>query len=146
MGNTVVAFRLYTPSGLLQFYSSFNPILTTPCTIMAAKKGTSSAVFISKYIEAQNNCPEEDKETETFEFDDFEPFMAMFCRYRPELSETEKESVMTRGLIKEVSDLEKDLCSVKEKIEPIFNFIDVSFQLLDGPYDHFESIALLIKN
>ena len=43
----------------------------------------------------------------------------------------------------EVSDLEGDLFSVKEKIEPIFNFIDVSFQLLDGPAD--KIVALLIK-
>ena len=43
----------------------------------------------------------------------------------------------------EVSNLEKDLFSVRAKIEPIFNFIDVSFQLLDGPAD--KIVALLIK-
>ena len=87
----------------------------------------------------------------------------MFCCYRPELSETKTERVMTTGLINlrenphmpeimrkmfdynlEASDLEKDLFSIKEKSEPIFNFIDVSFQLLDDPHD--QSIALLIKN
>ena len=30
----------------------------------------------------------------------------------------------------EVGDVEKDLLSVKEKMEPIFYFIDLSFQLL----------------
>ena len=44
----------------------------------------------------------------------------------------------------EVSDLERELFSVKEKIEPIFNFIDVSFQLLDGPFD--DDVAILIRN
>ena len=43
----------------------------------------------------------------------------------------------------EVSDLERELFSVKEKIEPIFNFIDVSFQLLDGPFD--DRVAILIR-
>ena len=32
---------------------------------------------------------------------------------------------------------------VKEKIEPIFNFIDVSFQLLNGPFE--KTVALLNK-
>ena len=43
----------------------------------------------------------------------------------------------------ETSDIEKDLFSVKEKMEPIFNFIDLSFQLLDGPDD--EKVASLIR-
>ena len=42
-----------------------------------------------------------------------------------------------------ISDLARDVFSVKEKIEPIFNFIDVSFQLFDGPVD--QNVALLIK-
>ena len=159
MGNTVVAFRLYSPSGPLQLLFFLR---LYSCTIMTARKSSSDAGYISKYIEARNNSSEEEKDIETFEFADFEPFMGMFRQYRPELTETEKESVMTRGLINlrknphmpdimrkmfdydlEVSDLERDLFSVKEKIEPIFNFIDVSFQLLDGPAD--KIVALLIK-
>ena len=162
MGNIVVVFRLYTPSGLLQVYSSFAPIFDYTLQIMAAKKGTSTVGFISKYLEAQNHSSEEERDAETFEFDNFGPFMVMFRRYRPELSEAEKQSIMTRGLINlrenpymteimskmfdfvlELSDIEKDLFSVKEKIEPIFNFIDVSFQLLDGPVD--DNVALLIR-
>ena len=42
----------------------------------------------------------------------------------------------------ETSDIKNDLFSVKEKIEPIFNFIDLSFQLLDGPVD--DKVASLI--
>ena len=43
----------------------------------------------------------------------------------------------------ETSDIEKHLFSVKEKMGPIFNFIDLSFQLIDGPVD--EKVASLIK-
>ena len=43
----------------------------------------------------------------------------------------------------EVSNLEKEIFIVREKIEPIFNFIDVSFQLLEGPFD--KAVALLNK-
>ena len=43
----------------------------------------------------------------------------------------------------EVSDLEKEFFMVKEKIEPIFNFIDVSYQLLDVPFE--KTVALLNK-
>ena len=43
----------------------------------------------------------------------------------------------------EVSGVEKDLFSVKEKMEPIFNFIDLSFQLLDSPPD--DNVALLLR-
>ena len=35
----------------------------------------------------------------------------------------------------EVSDLENDLFSVQEKLELIFNFMDLFFQLYDGPND-----------
>ena len=43
----------------------------------------------------------------------------------------------------EVSDLERDLFSVKEKMELIFNFIDLSFQLYNGPVDN--NVATLLK-
>ena len=35
----------------------------------------------------------------------------------------------------DITDIEKDLLSVREKMEPNFNFIDLSFQLLDSPID-----------
>ena len=43
----------------------------------------------------------------------------------------------------EVVDLEKEHLMVKEKMEPIFNFIDLSFQLFSGPID--DNIATLFK-
>ena len=89
------------------------------------------------------------------------PFMVMLRRYRPELSEMEKQSLMARGLINlranphmlnimqkmfdydlEENDIEELLMN-KEKMEPIFDFIDISFQLLNGPFD--KAVALLNK-
>ena len=43
----------------------------------------------------------------------------------------------------EVSDLERDLFSVKEKMELIFNFIDLSFQLCNSPVNN--NAATLLK-
>ena len=44
----------------------------------------------------------------------------------------------------EIADIEKDLLSVREKMEPIFNFIDISFQLIDGPVD--DKVECLLRN
>ena len=73
----------------------------------------------------------------------------------------DREDILTRGLINlranphmlnimqkmfdydlEESDIE-ELFINKEKLEPIFDFIDVTFQLLDGPFD--KAVALLTK-
>ena len=43
----------------------------------------------------------------------------------------------------EVGELEKEFFSVKEKIEPIFNFIDLSFQCFFDPID--DNVATLFK-
>ena len=64
---------------------------------MEAKK--SSSTFITKYLKEQNQSSEEEQEVESFEFDDFKPFMVSFHWYREDLSETEKQSLMARGLI-----------------------------------------------
>ena len=102
---------------------------------MDARKGLKLAEYVANYLKAQdhNSLDEEREAIETFEFEDFEPFMVSFWRYRPELSKTEKQSVMMRGLINlrenphmeeimgkmfdfdlEISDIEKELFSVKE--------------------------------
>ena len=126
------------------------------------RKNSSDSGFISKYINEQNNSSDEEQEVEVFESPDYEPFMAKFRKYKPELTQVEKDDILTRGLINlrfnphmrdimvkmfdydlEVSDLEREIFMVKEKIETIFNFIDVSFQLLDGP---FEKTVALLKN
>jgi phosphoenolpyruvate carboxylase len=131
-----------------------------PCKIMETKK--SRCTYITRYLQEQNHSSDEEQEVESFEFDDFEPLMDSFRRLRGDLSETEKQSLMARGLIAlrrnqympfimsktfdfdmETSDIEKDLFSVKEKMEPIFNFIDLSFQLLDGPVD--DKVPSLIR-
>ena len=130
MGNTVVVFRLFTPSGLLQLlFSSCAPIFNYTLQNMEARKASSS--FITKYLKEQDHSSEEEKEAESFEFDDFEPFMVLFRWYRMELSEAEKQSLMAKGLITlrenphmpyimskmfdfdlETSDIEKDLFAV----------------------------------
>ena len=126
------------------------------------RKTSSDTGFISKYINEQNNSSDEEKEIEMFESPDYEPFVAKFRKYKPEMTQVEKESILTRGLINlrinphmrdimvkmfdydlEVSDLEAEIFLVKEKIETVFNFIDVSFQLLDGPFE--KTVALLNK-
>ena len=43
----------------------------------------------------------------------------------------------------EIVDIEQDLLSVREKMEPIFNFIDLSFQLIDSPVD--EKVESLLR-
>ena len=43
----------------------------------------------------------------------------------------------------EISVIEKELLLAKEQMELIFNFNDLSFQLLDGPVD--DNVALLIR-
>ena len=115
------------------------------------RKSSTDASFIAKYIGDQNKSSDEETEIEVFESPDYEPFMANFRKYKPGLTQVEKEDVLTRGLINlrtnphmrnimrkmfdydlEVSDLEKELFIVREKIELTCNFIDVSFQLLEG--------------
>ena len=148
MGNNVVVFRLHSPS---EAY-----------TTTAAKINSSDIGYIAKYINEQNKSSDKKKEIEVFESLDYKPFMAKFRKYKPELTQVEKENILVRGLINlranphmreimikmfdydlEVSDLEKEVFIVKEKIDPIFNFINVSLQLLDGPFD--KAVALLNK-
>ena len=51
------------------------------------------------YINEQNNSSDEEQEVEVFESPDYEPFMAKFWKYKPELTQVEKEDILTRGLI-----------------------------------------------
>ena len=108
---------------------------------MEARRRTKAANYVAKYLKAQenNSSDEERQQIETLEFDDFEPFMVLFRHYRPELSETEKQAFMAKGLYNlrknphmpnimskmfaydsEVGDAEKDLLSVKEKLSSAF--------------------------
>ena len=87
--------------------------------------------------------------------------MANFRKINPGLSVEDREDILTRGLINlrtnphmrnimqkmfdydlEESDID-ELFMDKEKLEPIFNFIDVTFQLLDGSFN--KAVALLNK-
>ena len=44
----------------------------------------------------------------------------------------------------EVSDLERDLSLIKKKMEVIFNFIDLSFQMYDGSFDDNVNVTFTI--
>ena len=93
---------------------------------------------------------------------DFEPFFASFRRYRKELNATEVKQLINNGLINirenpliieivqtmfdydlEVDDIVRDVFNVKDKMELIFNFMDISFQSFDGPVDG--NIANLLR-
>ena len=128
---------------------------------MESTKSRSSSAFIDKYIQEQNNSSEEEKEVESF-IDEFEPFVVGLRHYSADMPLTERRSQLAKGLITqrknplmpyimskmfdfdlEIIDIEKDLLSVREKMEPIFNFIDISFQLIDGPVD--EKVEVLLR-
>ena len=99
MGNTVVVFRLFSPSGLLENYSLLSlPSSTVPLPKMDAKKSGTGSAFIARYLQEQNHSSEEEKEVESL-IDDFEPFVVGFRRYRMDMSETERRSQLARGLI-----------------------------------------------
>ena len=125
------------------------------------RKSSTDAAFIAKYIDEQNKSSDEEPEIEVFESPDYDPFVAKFRKINPGLSVEDREDILMRGLINlrtnphmrniiqkmfdydlEESDIE-ELLMDKEKLEPIFNFIDVTFQLLDGPFD--KAVALLNK-
>ena len=125
------------------------------------RKSSADNAFIAKYIGEQNQSSDEEPEIEVFESPDYDPFVAKFRKINPGLSELDRGDILARGLINlranphmlnimqkmfdydlEESDIE-ELFINKEKLEPIFNFIDVTFQLLDGPFD--KAVALLNK-
>ena len=127
---------------------------------MDSKNSRSGSAYIARYLQEQNHSSEEEKEVESL-INEFEPFVVGLRHYPLDMPLTERRSQLARGLITlrknpfmpyimskmfdfdlEIVEIEKDLLSVREKIEPIFNFIDLSFQLLDGPVD--DKVASLI--
>ena len=45
---------------------------------MASRKGTLTAAYVASYLKDNASSDEEQEEVETFEFADFEPFMALY--------------------------------------------------------------------
>ena len=109
------------------------------------RKSSSDSGFISKYINEQNNSSDEEKEVEVFESPDYEPFLANFRKYQPELTQVEKGDILARGMINlranphmreimvkmfdydlDIEDIEKEIFMVKDKIEPIFNILSIT--------------------
>jgi len=117
--------------------------------------------FASSSDEEDNNT----KEAEEFDSPDYEPFMALFRRFRKEQSAEEVKKYMEKGLCNirenpiimeivlklfdfetDIEDIEKDVLFVKEKLEIIFNFIDVSFQFMTGTMDKHLATLLMKMN
>ena len=78
MGNTVVVFRLFSPSGLLENYSLLSLLSSTvPLPKMDSKKSSTGSAYIARYLQEQNHSSEEEKEVESL-VDDFEPYLWVF--------------------------------------------------------------------
>ena len=78
MGNTVVIFRLFLQSGLLEYYSLRSLLASTvPLPKMDSKKSNTGSAYIARYLQEQNHSSEEEKEVESL-IDDFEPFVVGF--------------------------------------------------------------------
>ena len=114
---------------------------------MAGKVGTKPKVVVANYFASSSEDEQEFEEVVDLQSPDFEPFFASFRRYRKELNSIEVKQLINNGLINirenpliieiyrtlfdfdlEVVDFERDVFSVKDKLELIFNFMDISFQ------------------
>ena len=130
---------------------------------MATKSGADTAAYVANYLKAQDaSSDEETEDLELLECGDFDPFMASYRKCKKELPAPEKQKFLYQAQCKirdnlimvdtirkmfdfdlEVSELDNNLFSLKEKIEVIFNFMDLFFQLYDGP-EH-PIVASLLK-
>ena len=113
-----------------------------------------SFIFFCAYC--QNNSASEDKSEVVVECSspDFSHFVAKFCSYRRELSDTDKVAFMSnemeklrdnalmKGLILRIFDYERDralleteIFNFPDRMELLFNYIDLSFQLFPTSED-----------
>ena len=79
--------------GLLLYLYSLSPyfqLTTMAQQQLQQRKNSSDSGFISKYINEQNNSSDKEQEVEVFESPDYEPFLANFRKYKPELTQMEK--------------------------------------------------------
>jgi len=154
MGNTIMVAGTESTTSF-----STSSHFIHPTTAMAGKMGPMSKMVITNYFASSS---EEEQEVENLQTPDFEPFFASFRKYRKELSDTEVRQLTNNGLINirenpqiieivqtmfdydlDLTDIIRNVFNVKDKLELIFNFIDISFQLYDGPTDG--TIASLLK-
>jgi len=143
-------------------FSSSSTSLLLFLASMAGKVGTKARVVVANYFASSSDEDQEIEEVANLQFPDFEPFYASFRRYRKELNVTEVKQLINNGLINirenpliieivqtmfdydlEVDDIVRDVFNVKDKLELIFNFMDISFQSMEGPMD--ANIANLLK-
>ena len=133
-------------------------------TSMAGRVGSKPKLVVANYFTSSSEDENEKEKGEVIDLQlpDFEPFYASYRRYRKELSHEELKQLINNGLINirenpliievirkmfdfdlEVGEIERDVFNVKDKLELIFNFMYISFQLMDGPMDI--NIANLLK-
>ena len=131
---------------------------------MAGRVGPKPKLVVANYFASSSEDENEKEKGEVIDLQlpDFELFYASFRRYRKELSPEELKQLINNGLINirenpliieviqkmfdfdlEMEEIESDVLNVKDKLELIFNFMDISFQLMDGPMD--TNIANLLK-
>ena len=161
MGNTVMVSGLELCGSLyLYLLQSYSSNLTT----MADRAGSRPMLVVANYFASSSKDENEKEKGEVtdLQLPDFEPFYASYRRYRRELSPKELKQLINNGLINirenpliieiirkmldfdlEVGEIERDVFNVKDKLELIFNFIDISFQSMEGPMDI--TIANLLK-
>ena len=126
---------------------------------MATRKWSKPSFVVANYFASSD---EDQQEIENLELPDFEPFIASFPRHRAELSKTEKQQLMHKGICNiikkplivdiirkmfdfdlEMEVMEKEVFFVKEKLELIFNCIDITFQNMDSSKD--KNVASMLK-
>ena len=107
-------------------------------------------------VRCQNNSASEDESEVLVDFSspDFIPFMAKFRSYRRELSDTDKvaympnemdklsDNTLMKGLIQRMFDYERDralleteIFNFPDRMELLFNYINLSFQLFPSVKD-----------
>ena len=127
----VSGFELTRSSSLLP------PIPTTTTTVFAMKGNSGNVIYMVKNFFASSSDEEDNntKEIEELDSPDYEPFMALFRRFRREQSPEDVKQYMHKGLcnIREnpiimeivlklfdfeahIEDIEKDVLFVKEKL------------------------------
>ena len=133
-------------SGTESTVSSSTSSLTSNPTSMAGKVGPKARLAIANYFAFSSDEEQEIEKVANLQTPDFEPFFASFRKYRKELNATEVRQLIDNGLINirenpliieivqtmfdydlEVDDIVRDVFNVKDKLELIFNFMDILF-------------------
>ena len=115
---------------------------------MAGRVGSKPKLVVANNFASSSEDENEKEKGEVIDLQlpDFEPFFASFRRHRKELSPEELKQLINNGIINirenpliieviqkmfdfdlEVGEIERDVLNVKDKLELIFNFMDILF-------------------